>query len=87
MESKQHIAALKENNEKLLKNNTSLHAKLQHQKKELDQFKYQTKKKLEETIRLYDRHNENVIKYLEERTTLNDSQIAHIRKLFPIKLP
>lgn len=84
--SNEHIISLQNNNEKLLKQNTQLHAQIFHLSGEIEKFKDLTHKKVSDVIRLYDGHNERVLDYLKTNNLLADHHLKNIQNLFPVKL-
>jgi hypothetical protein len=81
-----HDKALNDHNQKMIKQTTSLHAQLNHVKKEHESFKSQVHNKLENIIRTYDSHFQKVDDYLSSNGLISKEHLEHIRSLYPIKL-
>ena len=86
MTNSDHNKALKDHNLRLLKKSTELSALVQHLREDHESFKKSVHKKLEETIRIYDKSNESVIRYLLDHDLVDNHHLAKIHQLFPIKL-
>lgn len=86
MIDKEHHKSVLENNQKLIKQNTQLHAQVRHLNEEVETFKKATLEKVRETMQLYDRHNDKVLAYLKDNNLVNPIHLENIAKLFPIKV-
>lgn len=86
MIDQKHYESVVANNRELIKKNTQLHAQISHLHKEVESFKQATMTKVESTIRLYDRHNAKVLKYLSDNNLVSPEHLQNIADLFPIKI-
>lgn len=86
--NKEHIQAIAEQNKRLTKESTRLHAQLKEAQKANIDLQNKTKEKLKEVIRYYDSCNEKVLQAICDRYGLapGSNEYNEIASLYPIKI-
>lgn len=53
---------------------------------DIKKFKVLIHEKVKNTIKLYDKHNERLVKYLQDTKSLTPDQMERVIELLPVKL-